>query len=118
MKKLFLLAILAGFVFVGCKDDTTTDPDGAGASAAPTTYTQKALLEYFSGTWCPYCPDGKVYFENIRAKVGNNFSSAVYHRTSSYPDFMDNIYDDEIDAKYAAGYPTGMINRVGGCSTK
>ena len=27
---------------------------------------------------------------------------------------MDNIYDDAIDDKYAAGYPTGMINRIGG----
>lgn len=117
MKKLFLLAIVAAFVFVGCKDDTTgTTPDG-GSSAAPTTYTQKAFLEYFSGTWCPYCPDGKVYFENIANKVGEDvFSSAVYHRTSSYADYMDNIYDDAIDAKYAAGYPTGMVSRVGGAA--
>ncbi|MBT8326275.1 MAG: Omp28-related outer membrane protein [Bacteroidia bacterium] len=114
MKKLFLLAILAAFVFVGCSDDTTGTTPGDGSSAAPETYTQKSFLEYFSGTWCPYCPDGKVYFENIRAKVGENFSSAVYHRTSTYADYMDNIYDDAIDAKYAAGYPTGMVNRVGG----
>jgi len=109
MKKLLLLVALAAFVFVGCSDDGET-PGGGGDATAPTSYTQKALLEYFSGTWCPYCPDGKVYFENIAGQVGANFSSAVYH----YSDNMDNLYDDEIDNKYAAGYPTGMINRVGG----
>lgn len=109
MKKLFLLAGLAAFVFFGCSDGGDTPGEDGGAKA-PTSYTQKALLEYFSGTWCPYCPDGKVYFENIQSKVGANFSSVVYH----YSDNMDNIFDDEIDGKFSKGYPTGMINRVGG----
>ncbi len=111
MKKLLLLVAAAAFIFVGCSDDGGTTPDGGGSAKAPTTYTQKALLEYFSGAWCPYCPDGKVYFEKIEADHPNGlFTSVVYH----FNDQMDNVYDDAIDKKYQKGYPTGMVSRVGG----
>ena len=97
MKKLLLLVAAAAFIFVGCSDDGGTTPDGGGSAKAPTTYTQKALLEYFSGAWCPYCPDGKVYFEKIEADHPNGlFTSVVYH----FNDQMDNVYDDAIDKKY------------------
>jgi hypothetical protein len=97
-------------MFYGC-GTTTTGGDDDVAAKAPTSYTQKALLEYFSGTWCPYCPDGKVYANNITASVGaEKFTSVVYH----YGDNMDNFSDDAIDDKFNTGYPKGMINRVGG----
>lgn len=113
MKKLFLLLAAGSLMMVGCSDEGSgTEPGGesGGAAKAPTSYTQKALLEYFSGTWCPFCPDGKVFFENIQGQVGEDFSSIVYHLN----DDMDNTYDDAIDDKFANGYPSGMINRVGG----
>ncbi len=109
MKKLLLLAFISAFVFVGC-GDKTDDPSGGG-DKAPTTYTSKALLEYFSGTWCPYCPDGKKLSLEVKDRVpAGSYTSVVYHNN----DQMDNIYDDAIDSKFAAGYPTGMINRIGG----
>ncbi|MFY0644003.1 MAG: Omp28-related outer membrane protein [Bacteroidia bacterium] len=108
MKKLSLLLLVASVALFSCKDKGTDDPNGG--DAAPTSYTQKVLIEYFSGAWCQFCPDGKVYSDNIEAKYGAGVSTVVYH----LGDAMDNIFDDAIDDKYAAGYPTGMINRIGG----
>jgi uncharacterized protein (DUF2147 family) len=107
MKKLLLLAFISAFVFVGCKDKET---DIDGGDKAPTSYQSKALLEYFSGAWCPYCPDGKKLSGEVKDRVpAGTYTSVVYHNN----DQMDNLYDDAIDSKFAAGYPTGMINRIG-----
>ena len=109
MKKLSLLLAVAAIVFVGCDPETRipVTPE----EVAPTNYTQKAVLEYFSGAWCGYCPDGRLREEAIRKDVdANKFMSIVYHRS----DNMDNVYDDAIDAKFCEGYPTGMINRING----
>lgn len=112
MKKLLFLGIIASAFLVGCgSDDAEPVKKPAEEIKAPTTYTQKALIEYFSGAWCPFCPDGKVFFERIENENPEGLvSSVVYH----LGDDMDNSYDDAIDSKYSKGYPTGMVNRVGG----
>lgn len=116
MKKLSLLLIIGAVAFAGCSDNGGGDDPGT----TPKTFTSKVLLEYFSGAWCPYCPDGKVYENNIRASVNpNQFMSVVYHNSApsiGRYDMMDILYDNPIEAKFAAGYPTGMINRISGKS--
>jgi hypothetical protein len=119
MKKLSLLLLLGAFVFgmIGCDPDKVDPDDKNGGDKAPTVYTQKTILEYFSGAWCGYCPDGRLKEEEIRNAVNaNQFMAVVYHFGTfpNYPDNMDNIYDDPIDDKFSQGYPTGMINRVNG----
>ncbi len=109
MKKLSLLLLIASVALFSCKDEEGGNGSDGG-STAPTSYTQQVLLEYFSGAWCQFCPDGKVYSDNLESKYGAAVSTVVYH----LGDAMDNIFDDEIDDTYAAGYPTGMINRIGG----
>ncbi|MBR9861538.1 hypothetical protein GYB22_12505, partial [bacterium] len=114
MKKLSLLLLIGSIAFVGCDDTKKDDPKGD--TTTPTSYTQKSILEYFSGAWCGFCPDGRLVENSIRDAVGSNqFMAVVYHagNPQTAPDNMDAVYDDQIYAKFnGAGYPTGMINRI------
>ncbi|MFM1793152.1 MAG: hypothetical protein RLZZ252_1506 [Bacteroidota bacterium] len=111
MKKFSILAaaalILAGGM-QSCKPDEPTNNN----TTAPTTYTQKILLEYFSGAWCQYCPDGRVVAEKLITKFGaNKFYPVTYH----VGDYLENAdATATATALNVAGYPTGAINRVGG----
>jgi len=107
MKKLSLLLVAAAIAFVGCDNST----NGDGGVKAPSSYSSKAILEYFSGAWCGFCPDGKFMAEEIIQRVpAGSFDYVVYH----LGDQMDILDDDDIDDKFANGYPTGMINRIDG----
>lgn len=107
MKKLSLLLLVASVALFGCKKEDKGGDNGA----APTSYKQKVILEYFSGAWCGYCPDGKLMAEEVKERVpAGTFDYVVYHLA----DQMDILDDDDIDDAFAAGYPTGMVNRLDG----
>ncbi len=112
MKKFSILAAAALILAGGMQ---SCKPDEAGNnnnSTAPTTYTQKILLEYFSGAWCQYCPDGRVVAEKLVNKFGaNKFYPVTYH----VGDYLENAdATATATALNVTGYPTGAINRVGG----
>jgi hypothetical protein len=111
MKKLFLFTIAASLFFVSCKDDSTDPIDGNGTTTAPTSYTQRAIIEYFSGAWCGYCPDGWLKATDIMKNNNGKVDAVVIHKG----DGMENPNGATIDATFnKAGYPTGMVNRLGG----
>lgn len=112
MKKLLLVVTAVAMTFaVACKKKSKTDGGSTGPKA-PTSYTQKALLEYFSGAWCGYCPDGRVYAEKLEAQYGSN---KFYHVTIHQGDGMQVAKGTELISQFnVTGYPTGMINRIGG----
>lgn len=102
MKKLSLLIVVASVILASC---------GESGNKAPENYTSKVVLEYFSGAWCGWCPDGKKMAEEIVDRVPTGtFDYLVYHAG----DMMDILDDDDIDDKFAAGYPSGMVNRLDG----
>lgn len=106
--------MLSAAVLVGCKDDggDSTSPnggDGNGSNNAKASYTQKAVLEYFSGAWCGYCPDGWLAAEAMMKTEANLFS-VVYHVS----DGMATQETEDLANLFSPAYPTGMINRIGG----
>ncbi|MCB9245323.1 MAG: Omp28-related outer membrane protein [Flavobacteriales bacterium] len=113
MKKLFLFATAASLFLFSCKDDSA-DPNGGGTgntTTAPKSYTQNSVIEYFSGAWCGYCPDGWLRAESIMEANPGRVEAVVIHRG----DGMENPNGVTIDGQYnKAGYPTGMVNRIGG----
>lgn len=109
MKKLFLLAFVAASAVGLMQSCKKTD-----SNSTPTykTYTQKLVLEYFSGAWCGYCPDGRVYAEKLITKYG---ADKFYPVTVHYGDYLQNNDGAALNTELAVtGYPTGGINRVGG----
>ena len=79
-------------------------------SGAPSTFTKKALLEDFTGTWCPQCPPAGAAITN--AKSGNsNIFGVGYHAggggsepmTISETAFWSGYYN-------VTGFPTVYVN--------
>jgi len=119
MKKLLVLATVVSFAFFSCKDKgTDTTPDGG--SKAPTTYTQKVLLEFTTCAGCPYCPDGEIFAQNLITKYGADvFYPVAMHNNYQGADMMVSAESKTFSDLYSGGNPTGMINRIGGkCATR
>ncbi len=114
MKKFTLLAAAAVILAGGmqsCKPETTDT-----TTKAPTSYTQKIVLEYFSGAWCGYCPDGRVVAEKLITQYGESkFFPITYH----VGDYLENSdCQTTATALNVTGYPMGSINRVGGAVSR
>lgn len=65
------------------------------------------LLEEATGGWCGYCPDGHLIMRDLLA--ANSKLIGVTHHNA---DGMINTESDLVNSTYAAGYPSGYINRV------
>lgn len=73
-----------------------------------TTVPGKVLFEEATGAWCQHCPDADVYMANLKAAHGDRLIVARHHNQ----DLMTNAESDKINAAYAAGYPSGYMNRT------
>lgn len=84
MKKLFLLAIISAFVFVGCKDEGT-DPNGSGNGTVSVDRTQRSSLWYYTATWCGPCGiSGSPTFKSVLDQSTDNEIVAIdLHATNS-----------------------------------
>jgi hypothetical protein len=80
------------------------------ASTVPASFTQKTLIEDFSGDWCGYCPNGIVALDTIEA----SFPDLAYGVDMPQPpDSLSSVYSDSLSAKYKAkAFPAGCINRI------
>ena len=91
-------------------DDVATeieDAEGVGftATGAPSSYTTKAVVMDFTGTWCGYCPDADKAIKGIN---NPNVFSIGYHVKS---DKMSNFDSEAVDEFYGKrGYPDVLIN--------
>ena len=99
MKKILVLLISCSVILGSCtKEYTNPTPvaqnntggtggsgGGGGGGGVPTigpvpsTFTQKALVEEFTGEWCGYCPDGAVILKGIETQYGGKVIGASIH---------------------------------------
>ena len=80
--------------------------------SAPSSFTQKVVLEEITGTWCSACPQGAYYLDQAVQSNPNLIMGAAYHSgQSSYPDPMETA-----ETAYWQGYynlysfPTILLN--------
>jgi hypothetical protein len=113
MKKINLLIltiVFASLSFIGCKKEKKEDVVKIN-DVAPTSYQQKVVLEYFSGAWCQFCPDGIVVADRVKSAVGSDrFINYVIHSN----DKMSFEKGNQIINKFKPAYPQGMVNRTDG----
>jgi hypothetical protein len=74
-------------------------------------FTKKALLEDFTGTWCPNCPPAAAAVSNAVATDPNVFGVGYHVGASSYPDPME-IAETSYwsDIYNVTGFPTVYVN--------
>ena len=70
----------------------------------------KVVVEEFTGAWCGWCPDGHV--ELAKLKEANPDAIIVgVHQGNAASDKMANSLTNSLSSRYAAGYPSAVINR-------
>jgi len=130
MKKLLSLTLVTAMLFgmASCKksnssdtgtnpyfnNTSTTTPPAADPLAEvgqlPADYTQKALLEEFTGEWCGWCPEGaKVMEDNVNANPGRVVGIAVHDgdpmEIPSYNNWIKTL-------TAVSGFPNGSVGRA------
>lgn len=76
-------------------------------------YTQKVLIEDYTGTWCGYCPRLANAIDLVLAETNNAVPVTIHCTSGSAVDPFD--FDDKyilLNAFGVSGYPTAKINRT------
>jgi hypothetical protein len=113
-----LLFIAAALSIVACSKDDSTSPStnsgngGTINSTVPSTFTQKVLIETFTGASQPQCTDGFVKLDNIiSANTAKAIPVAIH-----YSDAMEINQYTTLQSAFSNGaapqFPSAMINRT------
>lgn len=115
-RKLLLFACVA--LIASCSKDDSTNPSSSGNtggtinSTVPTTFTQKVLIETFTGASQPQCTDGFVKLDNILSINSTKAIPVAIH----YSDAMEINQYTTLQNNFANGsapqFPSAMINRT------
>jgi len=110
MKKLLLSAAVVATLIAGCKKDGDKKTE-TPVNTVPTAFTQKVLLEEYTGAWCGWCVDGHYKMKTMTEANPNKVIGITVHygdgmQIGSYASFYQPTFS-------VSGFPTGMINRVG-----
>ncbi len=77
----------------------------------PSLFTQKAIAEFFTGTWCGICPGTIIPLDNY----GNTYPNVInvgVHGPSGSNDPYQYIFDPQLRAAFSiTGVPTVLLNR-------
>ena len=110
-----LLFIAATLSIMACsKDDTNSTSTDSGNinSTVPTTFTQKVLIETFTGASQPQCTDGFVKLDNILSANTTKAIPVAIH----YSDAMEINQYTTLQSAFSNGaapqFPSAMINRT------
>ncbi|MBI1222572.1 MAG: Omp28-related outer membrane protein [Bacteroidetes bacterium] len=111
MKKIYLAAfvVISAFALSSCSKDTAKDSGtNSNNDAVPSSFTQKVVVEEFTGAWCGYCIDGAYRLGNIVSANENAIGVSIH-----YGDGMQiAAYTDYKNAFTISGFPSGMVGRL------
>ncbi|MFN0188603.1 MAG: Omp28-related outer membrane protein [Bacteroidia bacterium] len=116
MKNSLLILALA-ISLTGCKKDEASEPapagnNGSGLSAVPSNFTQKVLLETYTGAGQPQSTDGFVKISNITTTNSTKAIPVSIH----FSDGMEIAQYTTLTNTYSNGnpmtFPSAMVNRT------
>lgn len=77
------------------------------SAVAPQDFTQKAIIEDYTGTWCGWCPRVSHAISLVEEASDKVFAVAAH-----IGDGMENAYSVDLKSSFAVtGYPTAYVNR-------
>ena len=82
-------------------------------STPPNQFTQKVLIEKFTGAWCGWCPDGTDVIKSIEQANPNKIVAVEIHQQD--PMELPNLYNYFATLFSSVGnfpFPAALINRV------
>ncbi len=83
---------------------------GSAVGPVPSSFTQKVLIEEFTGEWCGYCPDGALKLDAVIAQYPGRVYGAAIHDGDPYAlEPFNSTFQSTFNV---TGYPSGMVNRV------
>lgn len=90
---------------------------GNGISAVPSSFTQKVLVEEFTGEWCGYCPDGALKLRDAEAAFPGIVIGASIHDDQMLGPTVDPFtihpFSENIENTFQiTGFPEGMVQRI------
>jgi len=72
------------------------------------SYTQKILIEDYTGTWCGYCPRVSFVLDDLTSSNENVIASAIHNG-----DIMVYQFEAQMRAAYdVGGFPWAKLNRI------
>ena len=111
-----LLLLMFVFTLSNCtKEKKDDDPNqeeevtDVTSEVAPTTFSQKVVLEEFTGEWCGYCPSGAQIMQNIVASHPNDVVAVALHNGDPFALSYESILGNKLGV---TGYPSAGINRL------
>lgn len=93
--------------------DSTTNGNNNSISPVPSSFTQKVLLETFTGAWCGTCPDADYKRDQVIAAQSSKVIAATVHQS----DAMSFSLYNTLFATFNTNIPSGMINRTPSAGT-
>jgi hypothetical protein len=102
-------AVDLGITSVNGQTDLNATNDNASGTVHVLTSlpVKKVVLEQHTGTWCQFCPDATVYWNQLRASSPNVIAVSVHNS-----DAMTIADAAPLQAAYVSGYPSGTVDRV------
>ena len=84
----------------------------AATIVEPSEFTQKLLIEDFTGTWCVYCPGAGHAIEGAVAANDRFIPVGLHYRSLSNPEEMQNEFSEGVVTTYNVdGFPKVYLNR-------
>ena len=117
LKYLFIAALSAVFLFAGCKKEepaTGSDPYNSDpltvVGAVPSGFTQKVVIEKFTGEWCVNCPDGAARLKEVLDAHPNKAIAAEIHQNDWLEISQFSVLDKHLGG--IIGFPRAALNRL------
>lgn len=93
-------------------DNTNGNTNTTNVSAVPATFTQKVLLEIFTGAGQPQCTDGTAKLNEILNANPTRAYAACVHYSDAMETPLYTCMETNFNNGTAPSFPSGMVNRI------
>lgn len=109
-----LLFSLSFLILVSCSKSGSDTNGGGNNTPQTTTFTRKAYVEDFTGTWCGWCPLMSYTLEQKKLAYGKKLIYVGMHygpTNSQFDPYHSPGFTPLLTRYGVSGFPTGLVDR-------